>query len=200
VVSYCQCNVQTGHHCVLEIIWSLISWYLLYKRHLWTTWRHLLFKVQYRVQPPCAWMTASTLRLIPQWFGQTIYSTFLASSQLTQHSPTLSNPPLLILDFQLYIHRFQPSTLDNWISYYIYTDPNPPLLITGSQPSPIVRFVDIGEFIDHHVSYFPSQTWSIFERNWYIFVTNCSANCRRFMIHRSEPSPLDNWIPTLPSW
>jgi hypothetical protein len=45
----------------------------------------------------------------------------------------------------------------------------------------IVRFVDIGEFIDHHVSYFPSQTWSIFERNWYIFVTNCSANCRRFI-------------------
>jgi hypothetical protein len=26
----------------------------------------------------------------------------------------------------------QPSPLDNWISYYIYTDPNPSLLITGS--------------------------------------------------------------------
>ena len=28
VVSYSQCNVLTGHHCVLEIIWSVISWYL----------------------------------------------------------------------------------------------------------------------------------------------------------------------------
>jgi hypothetical protein len=37
----------------------------LWKRHLWITWRHLLFKVQYRVQPPRAWMTALTLRLIP---------------------------------------------------------------------------------------------------------------------------------------
>jgi hypothetical protein len=35
------------------------------KRHLWITWRHLLFKVQYRLQPPRTWMTASTLRLIP---------------------------------------------------------------------------------------------------------------------------------------
>ena len=30
VVSYSQCNVLTGHHCVLEIIWSVISWYLSY--------------------------------------------------------------------------------------------------------------------------------------------------------------------------
>jgi hypothetical protein len=37
----------------------------LWKRHLWITWRHLFFKVQYRVQPPRAGMTASTLRLIP---------------------------------------------------------------------------------------------------------------------------------------
>jgi hypothetical protein len=35
------------------------------KRHLWITWRHLLFKVQYRLQPPRAWMTATALRLIP---------------------------------------------------------------------------------------------------------------------------------------
>jgi hypothetical protein len=106
VVSYSQCNVLTGHHCVLGIIWSVISWYLSYhlsfkkkhggaylfslciylfifnhnitrpvfavkhvhfkywpshfnkhdkivislsKRHLWITWRHILFKVQYRV-------------------------------------------------------------------------------------------------------------------------------------------------------
>ena len=34
------------------------------KRHLWIIW-HLLFKVQYRVQPPRAWITASTLCLIP---------------------------------------------------------------------------------------------------------------------------------------
>jgi hypothetical protein len=32
VVSYSQCNVLTGDHCVLEIIWSVISWYLY---HLW---------------------------------------------------------------------------------------------------------------------------------------------------------------------
>ena len=30
VVSYSQCNVLTGHHCVPEIIWSVISWYLSY--------------------------------------------------------------------------------------------------------------------------------------------------------------------------
>jgi hypothetical protein len=30
VVSYSQCNVLTGYHCVLEIIWSVISWYLSY--------------------------------------------------------------------------------------------------------------------------------------------------------------------------
>jgi hypothetical protein len=30
VVTYSQCNVLTGHHCVLEIIWSVISWYLSY--------------------------------------------------------------------------------------------------------------------------------------------------------------------------
>jgi hypothetical protein len=30
VVSYSQCNVLAGHHCVLEIIWSVISWYLSY--------------------------------------------------------------------------------------------------------------------------------------------------------------------------
>jgi hypothetical protein len=29
-VSYSQCNVLAGHHCVLEIIWSVISWYLSY--------------------------------------------------------------------------------------------------------------------------------------------------------------------------
>jgi hypothetical protein len=29
-VSYSQCNVLTGHHCVLEIIWSETSWYLSY--------------------------------------------------------------------------------------------------------------------------------------------------------------------------
>jgi hypothetical protein len=28
VVSYSQCNVLTGHHCVPEIIWSVISWCL----------------------------------------------------------------------------------------------------------------------------------------------------------------------------
>jgi hypothetical protein len=26
----CQCNVLSDHHCVLEIIWSVISWYLSY--------------------------------------------------------------------------------------------------------------------------------------------------------------------------
>ena len=30
VVSYSQCNVLAGHHCVLEIIWLVISWYLSY--------------------------------------------------------------------------------------------------------------------------------------------------------------------------
>ena len=30
VVSYSQCNVLTGNHCVFEIIWSVISWYLSY--------------------------------------------------------------------------------------------------------------------------------------------------------------------------
>jgi hypothetical protein len=35
VVSYSQGNVLTGHHCVLEIIWSVISWCLSY---------HLSFK------------------------------------------------------------------------------------------------------------------------------------------------------------
>jgi hypothetical protein len=35
VVSYSHCNVLTGHHCVLEIIWSVISGYLSY---------HLSFK------------------------------------------------------------------------------------------------------------------------------------------------------------
>ena len=30
MVSYSQCNVLTGHHCVLQIIWSVISWYLSY--------------------------------------------------------------------------------------------------------------------------------------------------------------------------
>ena len=30
MVSYSQCNVLTGHHCVLEIIWLVISWYLSY--------------------------------------------------------------------------------------------------------------------------------------------------------------------------
>ena len=30
VVSYSQCNVLTGHHCVLQIVWSVISWYLSY--------------------------------------------------------------------------------------------------------------------------------------------------------------------------
>ena len=30
MVSYSQCNVLTGHHCVLEIIWSVIAWYLSY--------------------------------------------------------------------------------------------------------------------------------------------------------------------------
>ena len=28
MVSYSQCNCLTGHHCVPEIIWSVISWYL----------------------------------------------------------------------------------------------------------------------------------------------------------------------------
>ena len=30
VVSYSHCSVLTGHHCVLEITWSVISWYLSY--------------------------------------------------------------------------------------------------------------------------------------------------------------------------
>jgi hypothetical protein len=31
VVSYSQCNdILSGHHCVLEIIWLVISWYLSY--------------------------------------------------------------------------------------------------------------------------------------------------------------------------
>jgi hypothetical protein len=30
VVSYSQCSVLTGHHCVLDITWTVISWYLSY--------------------------------------------------------------------------------------------------------------------------------------------------------------------------
>jgi hypothetical protein len=34
VVSYSQCNVLTGHHCVLEIIWSVISYHLSFQKNI----------------------------------------------------------------------------------------------------------------------------------------------------------------------
>ena len=58
VVSYRQRNVLTGHHCILEIIWSVISWYLSY---------HLSFQKNIRVLNffLCIYNVSSTHYLAP---------------------------------------------------------------------------------------------------------------------------------------
>ena len=43
MVSYNQCNVRTGHHCVLEITWSVISSYFSYHLSFQKKWGCLTF-------------------------------------------------------------------------------------------------------------------------------------------------------------
>ena len=51
VVFYSQCNVLTGHHCVVKIIWSVLSWYL-YHLSFQKTWGCLTFFFAYM---SCIW-------------------------------------------------------------------------------------------------------------------------------------------------
>jgi hypothetical protein len=53
VVSYSHCTVLTGHHCVLEIIWSVISWYLSYHLSFQKTWGCLTFFFVYMYVVQC---------------------------------------------------------------------------------------------------------------------------------------------------
>jgi hypothetical protein len=81
VVSDSQCNVLTGHNCALEIIWSVISWYMSYHSSFKKkTWGCLIFFL-------CVY-NAVKQAVFTSWVGN---STYNAGSSYPHPYPFLLN-------------------------------------------------------------------------------------------------------------